>query len=221
MRHGEWVRDSWPCWVIRAHWYDRPTSALNLESLSAKRVKRAHWVESTQYWRLAPVGAPTIFNYTGRRRSLARLMLRTGPMQCQTSSTFASISEHMPRIVLAEDDRLLRELLASALECEGYRVSQASTGNDLIGQIRGLVASGERVDLVVSDIRMPKMNGLLVLKLLRDAEFDMPVILITAFSDVCTRKEAGEYGAVLLDKPVQLRTLRGEVKRLLDRGAGR
>ena len=124
----------------------------------------------------------------------------------------------VPRIVLAEDDHSLRELLASSLEYEGYEVSQASTGNELIDQMRRFAAAGDKVDLLISDVRMPKMSGLVVLKLLRDAEFDMPVILITAFSDIWTRREAGEYGAVLLDKPVHIRTLRREVAKALNRG---
>ena len=123
-----------------------------------------------------------------------------------------------PRIVLAEDDQTLRELLASALAYEGYEVVQASTGNELIDQMRRMTAAGENVDLLVSDVRMPKMSGLGVLRLLRDAEFDLPVILITAFSDLWTRTEAAAYGAVLLDKPVHLRNLRIEVEKALKRG---
>jgi CheY-like chemotaxis protein len=139
-------------------------------------------------------------------------------MALTTSATLPS--QPVPRIVLAEDDCTLRELLASALEYEGYEVVQATTGGDLIDRIRRMVASGERVDLVVSDVRMPKMSGLAVLKLMRDAEFDMPVILITAFSDMWTQREAAQYGAVLLDKPVQLRTLREEAEKALSRRAG-
>ena len=112
---------------------------------------------------------------------------------------------------------LFRSLLASTLEYAGYEVVQAATGNQLIDQMRRIVAGGEDVDLLISDVRMPKMSGLLVLKLLRDAEFVMPVILITAFSDIWTRREASDYGAVLLDKPVQLRTLRRAVEKALNR----
>jgi CheY-like chemotaxis protein len=140
------------------------------------------------------------------------------PASKMASST--STPRRTARIVLAEDDSSLRELLASALERDGYEVVQATTGNELTDQIRRIAAGGERIDLVISDVRMPKMSGLAVLKLLRDAEFNMPVILITAFSDVWTRREAGEFGAVLLDKPVQLRTLRDEVKKALSREAG-
>lgn len=124
------------------------------------------------------------------------------------------------RLVLAEDDSSLRELLASALERDGYEVVQASTGNELIEFIRGIVSRGEEVDLLISDVRMPTMSGLLALKLIRDAELRMPVILITAFSDLWTQREAAEYGAVLLDKPVHLRTLRDSVKRALEHGDG-
>jgi DNA-binding response OmpR family regulator len=115
----------------------------------------------------------------------------------------------------------LRDLLASALEHEGYEVVRASTGNEVVDHIRRITGSRDSVDLVVSDVRMPTLSGLAVLKLLRDAELDVPVILITAFSDVWTRREAGEYGAVLLDKPVSLRTLRGEVAKALARPTDR
>jgi DNA-binding response OmpR family regulator len=135
----------------------------------------------------------------------------------RSPSSEAAAVPRRPRIVLAEDDGALRELLASALQYEGYAVVQATTGNELVDQIRRLVAVGEQIDLVVSDVRMPKMSGLTVLKLLRDAELTMPVILITAFGDVWTRREAGDYGAVLLDKPVLLRTLRSEVEKALNR----
>jgi len=132
----------------------------------------------------------------------------------------SAIPLRAPRIVLAEDDASLRELLASALEYEGYDVVRASTGNELIDHVRRIAGRRDKVDLVVSDVRMPTLSGLAVLKLLRDAEFDVPVILITAFSDVWTRREAGEYGAILLDKPVSLRTLRGEVAKALRRPPG-
>lgn len=171
----------------------------------------------------APVGVP--FPRQARQAGpLGQIEVpsRSGANRASAASMVSSTSTSRctARIVLAEDDRSLRELLASALEHEGYEVVQATTGNELIDQIRRIAAGGERVDLVVSDVRMPKMSGLAVLKLLRDAEFNMPVILITAFSDVWTRREAGEFGAVLLDKPVQLRTLRDEVKKALSREAG-
>jgi two-component system response regulator MprA len=119
--------------------------------------------------------------------------------------------------VLAEDDRALRELLAAALEHDGYVIVQATTGEDLVDRIRRCRAAGETIDLLISDVRMPKMSGLEVLKLLRDDDDGMPVILITAFGDLWTRREAGEYGAVLLAKPVQLRLLRDEVAKALNR----
>jgi DNA-binding NtrC family response regulator len=132
-------------------------------------------------------------------------------------SSAAIAASCAPRIVLAEDDSALRDLLASALEHDGYEVVQAATGNELVDRVRHLVVNGETIHLIVSDVRMPKMSGLTVLKLLRDAELTMPVILITAFGDLWTRREAAQYGAVLLDKPVLLRTFRIEVEKALDR----
>jgi len=123
-------------------------------------------------------------------------------------------------VVLAEDDPALRALLAAALSHDGHEVVQAASGNEVIDRVRALVSSGLGVDLLVSDVRMPKLSGLSVLKLLRDAELDIPVILMSAFSDSRTRAEASQHGAVLLDKPVQLRVLRSEVERALEGGRG-
>ncbi len=121
------------------------------------------------------------------------------------------------RIVLAEDDASTRWLHASALDHDGHDVFQAGSGTELVSQIRRLLALGEEIDLIVSDLRTPRMSGLAVLRLLRDAEFTTPFILMTAFSDVTTRTVAREYGATVLDKPLRLSTLRLAVELSLPR----
>jgi DNA-binding response OmpR family regulator len=115
------------------------------------------------------------------------------------------------QIVLAEDDQSLRELIAGALELDGHRVIQVATGNALVAAVRRIVIQsdhGEALDLLISDVKMPELSGLDALKLLRDADLRIPIILITAFSDLWTRAEAARYGARLLDKPLELRVLR-------------
>lgn len=128
---------------------------------------------------------------------------------------FARVDHGQRRIIVADDDLDLRALLADALEQSGYEVFQASSGSEVVDAVRCITADGKTVDLLISDLRMPKMDGLFVLKLLRDAEFDMPVLLLTAFSDSETRREASAFGARVLDKPLHLHTLCREVARAL------
>jgi DNA-binding NtrC family response regulator len=126
--------------------------------------------------------------------------------------------ERQQVIILAEDDPSLRELLASALELDGHSVIAVGTGTELIDQVRRVVIHGEcggRVDLVISDVRMPGMDGLLALKILRDAELEVPAILITAFGDRWTKAEAAQHGALLLSKPIELWRLREIVRERL------
>jgi FixJ family two-component response regulator len=61
-------------------------------------------------------------------------------------------------------------------------------------------------------VRMPELSGIEALRVLRDAELGVPIILITAFSDLWTRTEAARYGARLIDKPLELRVLRHAVQ---------
>jgi DNA-binding response OmpR family regulator len=109
------------------------------------------------------------------------------------------------RVLLAEDDEEMRSMLAGALRKEGYAVDEARNGCELLAKVRSSVLSasdGASVDLVVSDIRMPGCSGLDVLEKLRDEDWAVPVILITAFGDEETRRKAQGLGATMvLDKP--------------------
>ena len=98
---------------------------------------------------------------------------------------------------------------------DGHQVVQVATGSALINAVKQIVVDGERggqLDLLISDVRMPKLSGIDALKLLRHAELQIPIILITAFSDLWTRAEAARYGARLIDKPLELRVLRQAVR---------
>jgi DNA-binding response OmpR family regulator len=135
--------------------------------------------------------------------------MQSAPRSASPSAT------RTPVIVLAEDDPALRELIAGALELDGHRVIQVATGSALMTEVQNIVIHGHKggeVDLLISDVHMPELSGLDALKLLRDANLRVPIILITAFSDLWTRSEAARYGARLLDKPLELRVLRGVVR---------
>lgn len=121
-------------------------------------------------------------------------------------------------MVIADDDPAMRELIAFALEMDGYRIVAVGTGRALVEQVHRILDDGEHegaVDLIISDVRMPDMDGVKALQHLRSSKVRVPFILVTAFSDFGTRSAATQYGAQLLDKPVELRTLRAVVKERL------
>jgi CheY-like chemotaxis protein len=136
-----------------------------------------------------------------------------------TSVPEAGCTPRVPRVLLAEDDQALRELIASALRHEGYDVVEARDGVELLGYLEAAaVAAGRgnghtQVAAVVSDVRMPSLTGLDVLAVLRCAYWPVPVILITAFGDEDTHAEARELGVnAVFDKPFDLEDLCAAVR---------
>jgi len=121
--------------------------------------------------------------------------------------------------MLAEDDPAMREMLATVLAADGYEVIQARDGDELIGRLHDLAATPHGRDtlaVVISDIRMPKLDGLDVLTALRCASWRTPVILITAFGDDALHREARALGAAeLLDKPFPLDHLRSLLRKIV------
>ncbi|MDK2847589.1 MAG: hypothetical protein PWP34_942 [Desulfuromonadales bacterium] len=111
-----------------------------------------------------------------------------------------------PKILLAEDDRDLRELLAFCLYRAGYSVTSCSNGLELLERLNACCGKkGETYDLVVTDLRMPALTGLEVLEALHDLAARPPFICMTAFGDRTTHELAAQLGATrTIDKPVDL-----------------
>jgi len=122
------------------------------------------------------------------------------------------------RILLAEDDFEMRRFLASALRMDGYEVCEAASGVEVLDHIGPYLYDGMDfgIDLIISDIRMPGVDGLEILAGLSKCEGAPPVILITAFGDRRTHVDAERLGAVgLLDKPFHVNELRSVLQRVL------
>jgi len=125
------------------------------------------------------------------------------------------------RLLLAEDDFELRELLACVLRDDGYEVIEASDGNELWALLsRENAAEQPAFSLVVSDVRMPGLNTFEILTRLQRALAETPIILITAFGDQTTHLRAMRLGASrVLDKPFDCDELRSVVHETLLRRA--
>src|SRR5690349_1099149 len=116
----------------------------------------------------------------------------------------------MTSIILAEDDHEMRDLLATVLRKDGYEVTLAKDGGELLARL-----AFQEFDVVISDIRMPVCSGMNVLEGLRDARWSVPVILMTAFGDDETRARVESNDAVLFDKPFDVDDLRTAIMHLV------
>lgn len=124
--------------------------------------------------------------------------------------TANSVSASRPaRVLIAEDDPDLRELLAFCFFREGYAVASCSDGLCLLEQLHeSLDGPGEPIDLVVTDIRMPGLTGLEVLEGLCERPLRPPVICMTAFGDPHTHAAARRlHAAATFDKPFDIDAL--------------
>ena len=119
----------------------------------------------------------------------------------------------MPRrVLIVDDDPVVRASLAEALADDGIGAEVAETASHAL-------ASFERVapDVVLSDIRMPDMDGLALLQLLRERAPSVDVVLMTAFDDMPTVVSAMRGGAVeFLVKPINLGRLRQVMARVFE-----
>jgi two-component system OmpR family response regulator len=121
-------------------------------------------------------------------------------------------------VVLAEDNADLRKLLAEGLERVGLTVVRAENGADLVEKVRDLAGDAGRAPdlaLIVTDVRMPVMDGITAIRLLREYGISTPVIFMTAYGDPRTRDAAQNLNSEWIDKPVGLTSLRAAVAEVL------
>jgi DNA-binding response OmpR family regulator len=126
-----------------------------------------------------------------------------------------------PRILLAEDDEEMRSLLCQALGHAGYDVVALPDGLELMEYLASYLAPGARVDfdLIVSDIRMPWVNGIDVLRSVKQYVGYPRMILITAFGDDEVHTEARHLGAAaILDKPFDVEELLARIREIVPPG---
>ncbi|MCK4656258.1 MAG: sigma-54-dependent Fis family transcriptional regulator, partial [candidate division Zixibacteria bacterium] len=94
------------------------------------------------------------------------------------------------KILVVDDDRLVSEFVDETLTRSGYDVTSAMSGEDALGFIEI-----EDFDLILSDVRMPKMDGIELLKQIRHVSPSTMVIMITAYGTVKNAVEAMKIGA--------------------------
>jgi DNA-binding NtrC family response regulator len=119
------------------------------------------------------------------------------------------------RILVVEDDPDIRAILTRFLERRGYGVKVAVDGAEAL-----CVLQEKPVDLVLSDVRMPRMDGLELLQAVRQRDPDVQMVLMTAYSTVRDAVEAIQGGAAdYVEKPIDFRRLERVVSNVIARRA--
>ena len=125
---------------------------------------------------------------------------------------------HAKRVLVAEDDSAMRDLLLLVLRERGYAVDCVSSGSQMMRVLSERRPDGslaEPFDLIVTDVRMPGASGLDAIDQLRRAGGITPVIAVTAFPHDATRNRAQRLEVRLLAKPFDLDALRNAVEAAL------
>ncbi|HEY4708513.1 MAG TPA: response regulator, partial [Thermodesulfobacteriota bacterium] len=115
------------------------------------------------------------------------------------------------RILIIDDEPLMRISISDALKGDGYHVAETASGKEGIGRVKD-----GSFDIVITDLRLPDLDGIEVLKSCKRASPDTFVILITAYGAVETAVEAMKYGAYdYVTKPFSMDELLLMIKRIV------
>ena len=97
----------------------------------------------------------------------------------------------MMRILIVDDEEVLRDVLDAVLRREGFEVAMAASGEEALA----VLDEDDNIDLVILDIMLPGISGIDTLRALRISNPSLPVIIITAFSSIDGAIEAMKHGA--------------------------
>ncbi|MBC8108776.1 MAG: sigma-54-dependent Fis family transcriptional regulator [Anaerolineae bacterium] len=118
----------------------------------------------------------------------------------------------MAKILIVDDQDMMRDSLAATLAREGHEIIAATDGPMAVSRL-----TQGRFDLLISDLKMPKMTGIELLQEARKLRPDMPVVLMTAFASVQTAVEAMKLGAYdYIQKPFDGEEIKHLVERTLE-----
>lgn len=120
----------------------------------------------------------------------------------------------MAKILIVDDEKSIRDALSDILMEEGYQTITAQDGEDAWSKL-----NAEKVDLVLSDIKMPKMDGIELLTKVKSEGFDIPFVMISAHGTIDTAVEATKKGAYdFIQKPPDLNRILVTVRNGIENG---
>ncbi len=115
------------------------------------------------------------------------------------------------KILVVDDEEGARELFFTILSDEGYDITLANNGEEALARFKG-----EACDLVITDIKMPVMDGLQLLQEIRKTGSKTDVIMVTAYGEVESYLKAMSLGAAeYINKPIRIKELKRIVHKVL------
>ena len=115
------------------------------------------------------------------------------------------------KILVVDDEEGARELFYTILSDEGYDVTLANNGEEALAEFKG-----DSFDLVITDIKMPVMDGLQLLQEIRKTNSKIDVIMVTAYGEVESYLKAMSLGAAeYINKPIRIKELKRIVHKVL------
>jgi CheY-like chemotaxis protein len=117
------------------------------------------------------------------------------------------------RLLLVDDDPLVRELVGEQLRYAGYNVTECAEGRAAIEQLD----AGLAVDLLLTDFAMPEMNGVALAREARKRRPELPIVVLTGYASEAA-EAAGDADFALLRKPIDREALIGRVAAMIGGG---
>jgi response regulator RpfG family c-di-GMP phosphodiesterase len=135
------------------------------------------------------------------------------PATMGSLQTFDSLAEDIPRVLVVDDEAVIREILSDFLSMEGYAVQSVDGGEAAVEELLA-----RPYNLVVSDLKMPNFSGLDLLEKIREHQLDVITIIMTGFGTVETAIEAMKKGAYdYILKPFKVEEVVHAVQRGLEK----
>src|SRR5438876_1401368 len=119
----------------------------------------------------------------------------------------------MADILIIDDEKAIRKTLSEILSFEGYKIEEASDGEEGLKKFKD-----KNYDLVLCDIKMPKLDGIEFLQKASESNADIPIIMISGHGNIETAVEAVKKGAFdYISKPPDLNRLLITIRNAMDR----
>ena len=111
-------------------------------------------------------------------------------------------------ILLVDDEKCVRDCVSTALSRAGYSVTVLANGTEALAMLEGELMESGRFDLLITDMNMPKLNGLALIDALRNKGTELPAVVMSGLGDEALFAETKSRRCVkLLSKPFSIATL--------------